>query len=107
MGGPSALLSVANLALLGFPFLAGFYRKDAILEGFYRASQRLEGLLAFLLGVGLTSAYRLKLTSLALVGTRTPTPATLNGGGRPPGSSFPSWPWAPLPSWAASCSRLS
>lgn len=82
--GPAALLRVANLALLGFPFLAGFYRKDAILEGFYRAAQRLAGLLAFLVGVGLTAAYRLKLRSLALVGTLTPSPATLNGGGRPP-----------------------
>ena len=87
--GPSALLRVANLALLGFPFLAGFYSKDAILEGFYRAAQRLAGLLAFLLGVGLTSAYRLKLTSLALVGAGTPSPATLNGGGRPPRVKLP------------------
>jgi len=81
--GPRALLSVANLALLGFPFLAGFYRKDAILEGFYRSGQGAVGLVAFLAGVGLTAAYRLKLTRLALLGTLTPTPATLNGGGRP------------------------
>merc|ERR1719233_2539050 len=50
--GPSALIGVANLALLGFP----------ILEGFYRAAQRLSGLVAFLMGVGLTAAYRFKLT---------------------------------------------
>merc|ERR1719461_1604234 len=70
--GPRALISVANLALLGFPFLAGFYRKDAILEGFYRAAQSIGGLGAFLLGVGLTTAYRLKLTRLALLGSLDP-----------------------------------
>jgi len=82
--GPRALISVANLALLGFPFLAGFYRKDAILEGFYRRGQRHGGLVAFLFGVGLTAAYRLKLTRLALLGIHDPAPATLNGGGTPP-----------------------
>lgn len=87
--GPRALLCVANLALLGFPYLAGFYRKDAILEGFYRASQRLAGLLAFLFGVGLTTAYRLKLTSLALLSSLSPSPATLNGGGSPPRVKLP------------------
>merc|ERR1719289_485271 len=84
--GPRALISVANLALLGFPFLAGFYRKDAILEGFYRRGQRHGGLVAFLFGVGLTAAYRLKLTRLALLGIHDPAPATLNGGGTPPQS---------------------
>ena len=87
--GPRALISVANLALLGFPFLAGFYRKDAILEGFYSAAQSLGGLGAFLLGVGLTTAYRLKLTRLALLGSLDPAPATLNGGGTPPSVKLP------------------
>ena len=32
---PSALLCTANLALLRFPFLAGFYSNDSILERFY------------------------------------------------------------------------
>jgi len=81
--GPRSLLRVANLALLGFPFLAGFYRKDSILEGFYSAGQRVCGLFAFLLGVGLTAAYSLKLTGLALLGETGPAPATLNGGGTP------------------------
>merc|ERR550534_1391494 len=77
--GPRALISVANLALLGFP----------ILEGFYRAAQRFGGLVAFLLGVGLTTAYRLKLTRLALLGSLDPAPATLNGGGTPPRVKLP------------------
>lgn len=86
---PSALLCVANLALLGFPFLAGFYSKDSILEGFYRKSHRMCALGAFLVGVGLTAAYRLKLTSLALMGQPTTAPATLNGGGTPPCVKIP------------------
>merc|ERR1719193_1170992 len=77
--GPRSFLCVANLALLGFP----------ILEGFYRASQSLRGLVAFLLGVGLTTAYSLKLTSLALLGPLDPAPATLNGGGTPPCVKLP------------------
>merc|ERR1719289_659892 len=84
LSGPRALISVANLALLGFPFLAGFYRKDSILEGFYRRGQSHGGLVAFLFGVGLTAAYRLKLTRLALLGIHDSAPATLNGGGTPP-----------------------
>lgn len=82
--GTRALIAVANLALLGFPFLAGFYRKDAILESFYRAGQRLACLGAFLGGVGLTTAYSLKMLRIAQLGTHNPAPASLNGGGCPP-----------------------
>merc|ERR1719419_1448175 len=105
--GPRAIIGVANLALLGFPFLAGFYSKDAILEGFYRRGQSHGGLVAFLFGVGLTAAYRLKLTRLALLGNHEPAPSTLNGGAPPPESSGPSWPWALRPCWGASCWRPS
>jgi len=87
--GPRALFSTANLALLGFPFLAGFYRKDSILEGFYSASQGLLGLLVFLSGVGLTAAYRLKLSRLSLLGSRVPAPAVGLGGGTPPPVKLP------------------
>jgi len=80
---PRALMRAANLALLGFPFLAGFYRKDSILEGYYRMGQRWTGLAAFLLGVGLTAAYSLKLTSLALMGHLDQVPSSLNGGSSP------------------------
>lgn len=86
---PSGLLCVANLALLGFPFLAGFYSKDAILEGFYSTYASLCGLMAFLLGVGLTAAYSLKMTSLVLMGSRNPSPSTLIGGGTPPSVKWP------------------
>ena len=81
--GPRTLINVANIALLGFPFLTGFYRKDAILEGFYRAAQSLIGLGSFLLGIGLTAAYSLKLMRYAVIGSRAPAPVTLNGGASP------------------------
>ena len=87
--GPRALLCVANLALLGFPYLAGFYRKESILEGFYSTSQGLGGLLVFLLGVGLTTAYRLKLVRLALLDTHAPVPAACPGGGITPRVKLP------------------
>jgi len=86
---PSSLLSVANLALLGFPFLAGFYRKDSIIEGFYSASQSVGGLVAFLLGVGLTTAYSIKMIGLAVIGGTAHAPAILNGGGTPPRIKLP------------------
>jgi len=78
---PSALLCVANLALLGFPFLAGFYSKDSILERFYNRGNSTLTLGVFLLGVGLTTAYSAKIVRLSL---RTPggvAPARLNSGG--------------------------
>ena len=78
---PSLILTTANLALLGFPFLAGFYRKDRILERFYSMSNRTWALIGFLLGVGLTTAYRVKIMNLAIVSSSRPLPACLNGGG--------------------------
>jgi len=67
--------------LLGFPFLAGFYSKDSILERFYNRGNATLSLAVFLLGVGLTTAYSAKIVRLSL---RTPggvAPAMLNSGG--------------------------
>jgi len=64
--GATLPMGLANLSLLGFPFLAGFYRKDLILESMYNSRVRYQGLVWFLVGVGLTTAYSLKIMSLVL-----------------------------------------
>ena len=78
---PSACLSIANLSLAGFPFIAGFYSKDAILEAFYNSSHRFTLLAVFLVGVGLTTAYSVKMTVLAVVGGHSGGAVSLCGGG--------------------------
>ena len=78
---PSALLCTANLALLGFPFLAGFYSKDSILERFYNRGNATLSLAVFLLGVGLTTAYSSKIIRLSLMTPGGEAPARLNTGG--------------------------
>ena len=67
--------------MLGFPFLAGFYSKDSILERFYNRGNATLSLAVFLLGVGLTTAYRAKIISLALGTPGGVAPARLNSGG--------------------------
>ena len=54
------LFRVTNIALAGFPFIAGFYSKDLILEGFIRGTNFLV-LISLLLATGLTVSYRLRV----------------------------------------------
>uniref|UniRef100_A0AAU7YSJ5 NADH-ubiquinone oxidoreductase chain 5 n=1 Tax=Rhoenanthus obscurus TaxID=2850857 RepID=A0AAU7YSJ5_9INSE len=64
----AACLNVANLALCGFPFLAGFYSKDLILE---MASLSLLNGVAFFLfffSTGLTMCYSLRLVYYSMSG---------------------------------------
>ena len=76
---------LANLSLLGFPFLAGFFSKDLILEGAYNRGERYQGLVWFLVGVGLTTAYSLKILGLVLPvrGQQSPSLTVGGGWGRP------------------------
>nr|QWC54433.1 NADH dehydrogenase subunit 5 [Gammarus lacustris] len=53
-----------NLALCGFPFLAGFYSKDAALEYMLMSSQNLVGLCLIIGGTGLTVAYSFRVMYL-------------------------------------------
>ena len=79
--GASTLAATANLSLLGFPFLAGFFRKDLILEGTYNRGVGISGLVMFLLGVGLTTAYRVKIMNLAMPRRGTDGAVATGGGG--------------------------
>nr|QHT65005.1 NADH dehydrogenase subunit 5 [Hesionides sp. PA-2020] len=63
----AALLS-ANLALSGFPFLAGFYSKDMILESLMFLPSNLPAALLFILGAALTAAYSMRFSMTVILG---------------------------------------
>nr|WBR65464.1 NADH dehydrogenase subunit 5 [Layahima sp. 1 YZ-2022a] len=60
--------NIANLALCGMPFLAGFYSKDLILEIFSMSSVNLLIYLLYFLSTGLTVCYSMRLTYYSLSG---------------------------------------
>merc|ERR1712042_196189 len=68
-------------ALLGFPFMSGFYRKDMIIERFYSSYSSYVGGIFFLMGVGLTTAYRIKIMNLACINNGSFIPSALGSGG--------------------------
>nr|AVW86223.1 NADH dehydrogenase subunit 5 [Euthalenessa festiva] len=53
-------LSIANLALCGSPFLAGFYSKDLILEMSLFSPYNLAIILMFFLATGMTASYSIR-----------------------------------------------
>jgi len=59
-------LNAANLALCGFPFMAGFYSKDAIVESFMVSRFPVTTRVFIFLRVCLTGAYRVRLSLLTL-----------------------------------------
>nr|YP_009185873.1 NADH dehydrogenase subunit 5 [Margarinotus merdarius]ALO70679.1 NADH deshydrogenase subunit 5 [Margarinotus merdarius] len=64
----STLLNVSNLALCGFPFLAGFYSKDLILESFSMGISNFFIYLIFYVATGLTVSYSIRLVYYTMVG---------------------------------------
>jgi len=62
-------LNVANLALCGFPFLAGFYSKDVILEIFEFIPYNLVIFILLFLATGLTASYSARLSVISLWGS--------------------------------------
>jgi len=64
--GASVMTGLARLALLGFPFLAGFFSKDLILESAYSRGVACQSLVWFLMGVGLTTAYSVKILMMVV-----------------------------------------
>nr|DAZ91342.1 TPA_asm: ND5 [Gammarus chevreuxi] len=59
------MLSGTNLALCGFPFLAGFYSKDALLEHMFMSSLNSMITMMVIFGTGLTVAYSLRVLYLS------------------------------------------
>ena len=62
-------INVANFALCGFPFVAGFYSKDLVVESSVYVSLPLTTLIFIVLSLVLTGAYRLRLSFFRLWGT--------------------------------------
>ncbi|MBF0621922.1 MAG: NADH-quinone oxidoreductase subunit L [Magnetococcales bacterium] len=65
-----ALMMIGTLALTGFPFLAGFFSKDAILESAYAAHTTV-GTIAFTLGIlaaAMTTFYSFRLVFMTFHG---------------------------------------
>lgn len=64
----SACLNVANLALCGIPFLAGFYSKDLILEIVSLSYLNIFRFFLYFFSTGLTVCYSLRLVYYSLTG---------------------------------------
>jgi NADH-quinone oxidoreductase subunit L len=68
------MMTIGTLALTGFPFTAGFYSKDAIIEASFAASAHSSaatyGFLMTVIAAGLTSFYSWRLVFMTFFGTR-------------------------------------
>ncbi|MBM3551613.1 MAG: NADH-quinone oxidoreductase subunit L [Alphaproteobacteria bacterium] len=69
-----AMMIIGTLALTGFPFTAGFYSKDAIIEAAYAASKHhptaMIGFVSTVVAAGLTSFYSWRLVFMTFFGHR-------------------------------------
>nr|AEE64784.1 NADH dehydrogenase subunit 5 [Upogebia major] len=64
----SMCMNLANLALCGMPFLAGFYSKDMILEVAFMSKINLISFILYALATGLTVCYTFRLIYYSLSG---------------------------------------
>lgn len=64
----TSCLNIANLALCGIPFLAGFYSKDLILEIVILTNVNIFSFFLFFFSTGLTVCYSFRLTYYSLSG---------------------------------------
>nr|VFU78886.1 NADH dehydrogenase subunit 5 [Proasellus coxalis] len=62
-----AFFNLANMALCGFPFLAGFYSKDLLVEAALGGDMNMVFICLLCLMVGLSSAYSVRLAMLAVL----------------------------------------
>jgi len=65
---------LANIALAGFPFLAGFYSKDIIIEYIITNQFNILIFIITLISLGLTSFYSIRATLVAIISHQISTP---------------------------------